>query len=86
MAITSVTVYTKCRRNAVSISQPCWAYTEIVTHDIAYYGPIEYPPDDASWITISKTYNNNPYTGEAWTDDEVDDLKAGVQSFGNWWA
>lgn len=51
------------------------ARTALRTHDQTYYGSHVIPP--TSYTLISTSYDVNPYTGEAWTVDEVNALQAG---------
>ena len=49
----------------------------MVTHNTDYIGDSHRPP--ASYTDYYQEYDTNPYTGEAWTIDEINSLYAGVQ-------
>lgn len=62
--------------------------TLIRTHNTDYFGNINRPP--TSYVTYSTTYTTNPYTGQAWTMQELNDLEIGVFAQavyrgGNYW-
>jgi uncharacterized protein (DUF362 family) len=68
--ILGVTVYIRNKLNA-SQTKAC-----IRTHDMNYdSGEIGY---GSPWSTKHYTWSNNPYTGNAWTWQEIDDLEIGV--------
>jgi len=57
------------------------AKASIRTHDITYDGE-EYLTKSTSYETFSEVWEKNPFTGEAWTWDEMDALEAGVSLWG----
>jgi len=40
-------------------------------------------PGDA-WITYSKFYENNTFTGQPWEQDDINDLQIGIRGCSNW--
>lgn len=74
--IKSVTVYIVISKT----SGTPYGRTKLLTHNTIYYGSTLSVP--ASYTTYSTTYTNNPYTGAAWTWDEIDALQAGVHFYG----
>ena len=72
--VTRVTVYFRTRHNASAV-KPC-----IRTHDTVYEGNLF---SQAYWKTNSQTWINNPFTGAAWTWQEVEDLEVGITMDGS---
>lgn len=69
-----------------------YAYVRVNAHHIKTHGtPYITTLRDvfADWRYYSKEYINNPYTGEPWTQEEIDDLQIGVglrHTWGVGWA
>ncbi len=75
--IAKVTVYVRaCTDTTVTQAS---VYAKIKTHGSEYNGnaiTLIYPP--LTWKTYCYEWNTNPYTGSAWTWDEINDLQIGV--------
>jgi len=69
--ITSVTIYFRSQVSSVTQTLK----TAILTHSTLYTGDFTVA---TSWVTNSKTYTTNPYTGAEWTWDEINNLEIGV--------
>ncbi len=78
-AISSITVYTETKGTTSPDTHV--AQTIIRTHGTDYYGANTTLP--TSYTTVSTTYTNNPFTGNAWTLNELNDLEAGVKHYDN---
>lgn len=78
--INSVTIYIRCKMSGSPYSTH-WAKTAIRTHDTNYYGSQNNL--GTSYVNYNTQYTTNPYTGSAWTWDEVDAMEAGVQLAGD---
>lgn len=75
-AISKVTFYFRIYRNFEADYGKGKCYFK--THGTVYSGTWRAPPHDGSYHTYSQDYTVNPYTGSAWTWDEIDALQAGV--------
>ena len=75
--ISSVTVYVRYRGTTTADLHA--AETVIRTHDTDYFGDYTLLP--LAYIDSSTTYTTNPYTGSAWTWDEIDALEIGVRMY-----
>lgn len=75
--IDKVTVYISARRTT---SNTTTIRIRIRTHGSTFQGSVHTLTND--YVEYSDEWTNNPYTGEAWTIQEVDDLIAGVNSTG----
>ena len=76
--IDSVTVYFRFASDDDSKkTDKARARALIKTHDTVYRGTVE-SVDDSTFITRAYQWTDNPYTGEAWTWDEIDNLQIGV--------
>lgn len=86
-SISSVTVY--CRgRGTNPYNYGNFGYVLIKTHGVVYQGNGDWFYNSQGWKTISSVWNTNPFTGAAWTNDELAALQAGFYaisgaSFGN---
>ncbi len=86
-SISSVTVY--CRgRGTNPYNYGNFGYVLIKTHGVVYQGYGDWFYNSQGWKTISSVWNTNPFTGAAWTNDELAALQAGFYaisgaSFGN---
>jgi len=75
VTINSVTVYFRGRRTTSNTTK---CRIRIRTYGSTYQGTLETLTDD--YEDYPTEWTTNPYTGEAWTIEEVDDLIAGVFS------
>jgi len=75
--INSVTVYMRSKHNAPTADAPT---IQIKTHTTVYDGA--HGTGDP-WNTVSTEWTTNPYTGNPWTWDEIDDLEIGVKCGGS---
>lgn len=73
--ISCVTIYNYNRSLAGGTSHH-WTYLE--THGTEYSGYHFHPNPGTQWTLYSDEYTTNPYTGSAWTWDEIDDLLIGT--------
>ena len=85
--IKSVTVYNRVS-SLGSGARAGYHQTLIRTHSTDYFGTTNRPP--TSYTTYSTTYTANPYTGQAWTVEEVNALQIGIYARatyhnGNYW-
>lgn len=72
--IDSVTVTARCKVDAPGTSN---AYIRIRTHSTTYTGAMKVLT--TSYANYSQVWAVNPYTGLAWTVDEVNSLQIGIQ-------
>jgi hypothetical protein len=75
--INGVTIYIRCRATGTMYAP--WAKTVVRTHNTNYYGSQNNL--GTSYVNYNTQYTTNPYTGSAWTWDEVDAMETGVQLF-----
>ncbi|MDI6814941.1 MAG: hypothetical protein QMC90_02505, partial [Dehalococcoidales bacterium] len=76
--ISGVTVYFRFSGDRHGKSDyTAWARAVIMTYGRIYYGSEE-SQTGKTFVTKSFRWKINPYTGQAWTDDEIDDLQIGV--------
>jgi len=73
--IKSVTVY-NCVSSLGSGVRAGYQRTLVRTYNTDYFGATNRPP--TSYTTYSTTYTVNPYTGQAWTAEEVNALQIGI--------
>ena len=71
--INFIKIYFRCARYDGGNAKP-----SIKTHSTVYDGTEVTPSVSSTWTTYSQTYITNPYTGSAWTWDEIDALQIGV--------
>ncbi len=67
--IEGVTVYVQTRHNASSAKACLKTYGTVYEENVGGY---------SAWTTLSHTWTTNPYTGKAWTWDEINALEIGV--------
>lgn len=72
--ISSVAVNVCAKQTGLGIG---FARTVLRTHGVEYTGNLEVL--GFSYIVRSTTYTKNPFTGEDWTWDEIDDVEIGVR-------
>lgn len=78
--ISSVTIYMRVRSDSDAISGYENQFrTEIKTHGNRFVGTKYSAPKH--YTTYSTVYTTNPYTGQDWTEAEVDALQAGVRAY-----
>ncbi len=74
--IVGLEVHVRCSYNGV------YQYRALIkTHGIEYLGP-EKSGNAAGWGTVYQCLNDNPFTGQPWTEGEVSDIQAGVALIG----
>jgi hypothetical protein len=77
--INSVTVHFRWRTTYyTSGSYTSYARAAIRTHSATYDGSEKSSTASATWIDSAEAYNTNPYTGSAWTWDEIDAMEIGA--------
>ena len=75
--VSSVVVWIWCRK---AVSQTVGVRTVVKTHGSVYAGASDYNcPNSGTYGSTSTTYTTNPYTGQAWTQAELDALQAGCR-------
>lgn len=71
-----VKVYSRWRRVRRIVSATCKQVLK--THGATYFREQNNLPEDFEWHIVEEQFNVNPYTGLAWTIDEVNALQVGV--------
>ena len=77
--ITSVTVFSVL--TAPSIGQSIYAQIVMATHN-SVYGGVSFAPAMDVWGLYYKQWSSNPYTGTAWSWDELNDIQIGMRLHG----
>lgn len=76
--ITSVTVFMECKKES-SYASDASVSAVIRTHSSTYNS--SYEDVTTSYIDYNGTFPINPYTGNAWTWSEIDDIQAGPRIY-----
>lgn len=71
-----VKLYSRWRRYRRIL--PCTCKQILRTHDTTFYREQNDLPEDFEWHIVEETFTRNPYTGNVWTESEVDDLQIGI--------
>jgi len=79
--ITSVTIHARARAYYYYSCADMGMQIVARTHSTNYYSDEFTLIGNAGWGDYSETWTTNPYTGEPWTWDEIDDLQIGVKLY-----
>lgn len=77
--ITGVTVFSVL--TAPGIGQSIYAQIVMATHN-SVYGGVSFAPAMDVWGLYYKQWSGNPYTGTAWTWNEINDIQIGMRLHG----